>query len=553
MSKKYKKASKASSYFKPQVAEDSRGKNAVILTRVSSDRQVREWHWIESQETTVRDWSKTNSVNIVKVFKDEWISGKYDSREGIDSMIKFLDKENQKYINVDYVLVDDIDRVIRDVQWWWDINDKINDTWAKIHSLSQRLEDTPEGNFTTNLTMASKQYEREGGAKRTATRMRARLIAWYWTFYCPPWYEYVAIKAVDWRENKILILNPSLADIIRDWLNLFAEWTILNKTKLKDYFNERWVKWRIKWEKINQSYVDRILEKDRLLFYAWYIEYSEWNVGLKKAKHEAIIDMYTVSKITDRLNPKTNNLIHTRKDICETLILRWFLYCKDCDHKMTWSPSKNKMGNYYFYYTCRNKGCIQYWKSFNSTIVHSEFEDMLKKCSVTDKTIKLLEVIFNDLWKNKEWVQNQLLNDKKKRIGSIDIELNSLYKKLTSATNEKIIEIYENRIILLTEERKGLEWELLEDSKFNDENLTRLLDETKTVLANPKFIWEIWNIELKHLLIGVCFWWKLVYSKDSKLQTPEIPFIYKLSEELKDKKDNLVEAAGFEPASKSVN
>lgn len=54
-------------------------------------------------------------------------------------------------------------------------------------------------------------------------------------------------------------------------------------------------------------------------------------------------------------------------------------------------------------------------------------------------------------------------------------------------------------------------------------------------------------MELKHLLIGVCFWWKLIYSKETSLQTPEIPFIYKLSEELESMKNKMVGEAGIEP------
>jgi len=59
-------------------------------------------------------------------------------------MIDFLTKENKAYTKIQFVIVDDVDRIVRDVAGWREIKLKIQTTGAKIFSLKQQIEETPE-------------------------------------------------------------------------------------------------------------------------------------------------------------------------------------------------------------------------------------------------------------------------------------------------------------------------------------------------------------------------------------------------------------------------
>ena len=100
-------------------------------------------------------------MEIIGVFSDGGVSGKYISREGLDAMIEFLREQNKIYTKIHKVIVDDVDRIVRDVAGWREIKAKIEGSGAKIHSLKQHLDDTPEGRMIQSITMATKQYERE--------------------------------------------------------------------------------------------------------------------------------------------------------------------------------------------------------------------------------------------------------------------------------------------------------------------------------------------------------------------------------------------------------
>jgi len=77
-------------------------------------------------------------------------------------MIEYLKEENKEYTKISRVIIDDIDRIIRDVAGWREIKAKIENLGgAKIFSLKQDINDTPEGKMLQSITMSVKQYERE--------------------------------------------------------------------------------------------------------------------------------------------------------------------------------------------------------------------------------------------------------------------------------------------------------------------------------------------------------------------------------------------------------
>ena len=186
-----------------------KGDNVLIYTRVSSAKQMAEWNWLKWQETACKERTDRYGVNVVKVFSDGWVSGKYVSREGLDTMIEYLKEVNKTYTKVPFVIIDDIDRIIRDVQWRWEIKAKIEDLWwAKLFSLKQKIEDTPEGKMLQSITMSVKQYERENNARRTKDRQRQRLL---WGYYCfSPMQGYKFIKDSKWWRILVKVKEDAL-------------------------------------------------------------------------------------------------------------------------------------------------------------------------------------------------------------------------------------------------------------------------------------------------------------------------------------------------------
>ena len=78
--------------------------NGVIYCRVSSSKQVREGHGLEGQEKRCHDYASNNNYHVIKVFREEGISGGVIERPAMRRMLDFLDEQSGPTV----VIIDDI-------------------------------------------------------------------------------------------------------------------------------------------------------------------------------------------------------------------------------------------------------------------------------------------------------------------------------------------------------------------------------------------------------------------------------------------------------------
>jgi len=464
-------------------------------------------------------------------------------------MRKFLRKSNRKYTQIHYVIVDDIDRIARDVVIWTEVYEECKSLWIKIHSLKQKIEDTPEWKMIHQMIAVIKGYEAEANRRRVKDRMRARLLNGYWTFYPPDGYEYDKTN----KESKILIWNKN-APIIKEWLELFAKGIILTQADLVKFFNKKWMKTK-KWNKIHPSYVERLLTRDRLLFYSWYIYYPEWWINDPiPAKHKPLIDFKTAEKILQRLDPnKVIERKYQKEEILDMLPLRWLLIDPISWNKRTWWPSKNKKWNYYFYYTLRYK--TENWKSKTENVLnkklHQEFKEFLQQFSISKPLLKLIKEILKGILKDKLNYKKQWKANQTKRLREIEEEKKLIDKRITSLLKqwkEDKVEYYENKLIELEEEEKMIKENLAKPSE-EIIDIDKIFSNTLEFFINPAKIWDKLDYKLKREFVAILFDWKIYYNKKMGFQTPEIPVIFRDLKELLANNSQMVEVTGIEPVS----
>ena len=65
---------------------------AIIYCRVSSDRQVKEGHGLESQEERCRNYAKSQGYQTIDVFRDEGESGGLFERTGMKQVLACLEQ-----------------------------------------------------------------------------------------------------------------------------------------------------------------------------------------------------------------------------------------------------------------------------------------------------------------------------------------------------------------------------------------------------------------------------------------------------------------------------
>lgn len=126
---------------------------AVEYARFSSIGQREES--IDAQFRAIREYAGKNNVKIIGSFKDEAVSGKTDARDDFQRMISAILK---KEIKVDVVLVHKFNRFARSKYDSAIYKKRLKDMGVKVISVSQLIDDTPEGELLEGFLETIDQY-----------------------------------------------------------------------------------------------------------------------------------------------------------------------------------------------------------------------------------------------------------------------------------------------------------------------------------------------------------------------------------------------------------
>ena len=139
-----------------------KGLKAVGYVRVSTDEQAKEGFSLDVQESRVRSYCEAKGWDLVRVYRDEGISGKDLNRLGVQSLITDL-KSN----GVDVVVILKLDRLTRSIR---DLGLLIDDLFGGVAlaSVAEGFDSsTAAGEMVMNLLGTVAQWERKVIGERT--------------------------------------------------------------------------------------------------------------------------------------------------------------------------------------------------------------------------------------------------------------------------------------------------------------------------------------------------------------------------------------------------
>ena len=187
---------------------------AVIYCRVSSDKQVRHGHGLDGQEARCASYARERGLDVVKVFRDEAISGRLENRPAFNQLIDFIEASNDGYV----VIIDDLNRLARVVGGARALKLLIKGSGSTLACVNFEFEDSPENNYFETIVVATGEYERRKNRQRVMSRQRARLEAGYWVFAPPKGYRYEKIEG----HGKLLVPDEPNAKLIHEAISKFA-------------------------------------------------------------------------------------------------------------------------------------------------------------------------------------------------------------------------------------------------------------------------------------------------------------------------------------------
>ena len=508
---------------------------AIIYCRVSSDRQVKEGHGLDSQESNCRRYAVDKKYKVAKVFRDEGISGGTIDRPGIQAMLDYLedkaDKDNQ-YV----VIVDDLKRLARDVVGHIQLRKLIKSGNGLLESPSHTFEESPEGEFIETLLAATGQLEREQNKRQVKRRMKARLEAGYWPFYAPPGYKNAELKG-----GKSIIPFEPEASIIREALEGFA---IGKFQTIMDVTNFLHLKGFNHWKKGKRAYPEqakRLLQRE---VYAGYISYPKWEVKRRKGNHQPLVSPETFDKVQERLEERVH--APARQDLNKDFPLRGFVLCSECENPYTasWSKGRNKT---FPYYRCTSKDCSCRNKSVRADKMHEEFEKMLKKLKPREGILEVVKAELSYQWNKRLLDVNIVRQERQDKLDAVQTEIDEYIESIKLCSNPGVIKTIEEKIDALEAKKLRLGEKVERPKKHY--NFDDALDQVFEFLKDPHFVWKTGDLSERRLVLRLVFDEPLIYNRETGFGTAKFSLPVNVSCVTELDEMEVVEMPGVEPGS----
>lgn len=509
---------------------------AVVYCRVSGDKQVKEWFGLEGQEIQGIERCKKHSpqIEVVKVFREEWESGNLKVRPAFEECVAFLKEQNNKYIKITHFVCRELSRISRpsldDVGAAFEMEWRIKEHWVEIVDITGWMnDDTDEGKLMKVMTYAFAWYDRKMIDKKCKNGKRARLLDGYRPFsFVPMWYKRTNLDK-KWYVDEI---DWDVANILKQWLELFANDPNMWQMQLYDFLIKKWLKSPGTWKKIWKSYVEKMLQVHRLYFYAGYCIYPNWDVTeLVEGRHEGFISLETAEKVRGKILKGTKLSSGIKQD--DDFILKQLITCKGCGRKLTgWTTVKKKTGFWYSYYGCQLEWCPER-DHVPKDKLEQKLIDMIKAIEFPPEMIDLFDQTLLCVWgwKEKDWDREVLT--KKNRIKIIAWEKEKIEQYLLSGKGSVDLQTkMDEKWAELNQEERILT-EYIDNESLAKIEKNKRLKKIRELVKSPLFFRQQGDKSLRKQLIEVRFWDCLSYSKSQWLQTSDSPVLYNVLYDLK--------------------
>ena len=317
---------------------------AALYTRISTDSQAEvEFNSCETQEIKIRSFiSSQSDIEVFKAYSDQGYSGASIDRPSLQEML--IDIQNG---NIDLVISYKIDRLTRSPKDFYQLIELFEKHNVSFISVTERFDtSTPSGRLLRNIMLTFAQFERELISERIRDKMAERAKKGMWNSGNTP----LGYK----RENKVLVIEPKEAEIIRNIYEVYISTGSLSEVykdlKSKKMFHRNGLP-------LMNTRIEDIL---RNILYTGKILYKG---NVYKGIHNPII--------SDTLFEQAQ-LCHQRRirlrRVPNYALFPGLLFCKECGSAMS-SIFTNKFKNgrrvRYFYYRCC--GIVKRDRSFCST------------------------------------------------------------------------------------------------------------------------------------------------------------------------------------------
>ena len=319
---------------------------AVIYARYSSHAQREES--IESQLRVCNEYARREGIDVIKEYTDSAMSGTSDQRPAFQRMI--ADSAKRQF---EAVLVYAVDRFSRERYDAAIYRKKLKDNGVRIISVTQPIDDSPEGALLESLLEGLAEYYSKNLARGVKRGMRENALSCKAVGGLTP----TGYKVN--RETMKYEIDPEKAPIVKEIFDLYANGKSISA--ICEHCNSKG--WQTNRGKpFTRNSMSKML-RSRKYIGVYIFEDIEIEGGMP-----AIVDKEIFDKVQKRIEMGHRSQTRTHDDV--DFILTGKLFCGHCGKPMVGTSGTGKAGKVYYYYTCRNHG--------NKCTKHVERKDPLE-------------------------------------------------------------------------------------------------------------------------------------------------------------------------------
>ena len=389
------------------------GKKAVIMSRVSSDDQSRNYSLGAQEEALIRYCDK-NNISIVKKIREDHSAKDFNRPE----FQNFLSDLKHKRIAIDLLLFITWDRFSRNAPESYQMINRLNTYGVSPCAIEQPLDlSIPENKVMLAMYVVLPEIDNDRRGIKTRTGIIAARAQGRLPGRAPLGY----INARD-EQNKPIIIPSSHAQAVKYLFEEIGKGT--SQAMAIKLLHEKYG------VRVSKNRISQIL---RSIVYAGFIDvpaFDNEKARVVKGIHDPIISLEQFNKVQLVLDGKNARRgIQKPKAMREELQFRGVLQCEYCGSHVTGSASRGKSGKRHFYYHCNS--CKK--SRYRAEDVHSWVEKILAQFQLTSGAQELYTEIKKDLFEAKRDHRTVEMN-----VVTIENELNRL--------NAKRVEIQEKLI-----------------------------------------------------------------------------------------------------------
>ncbi|MFC1627467.1 recombinase family protein [Patescibacteria group bacterium] len=341
---------------------------ACIYSRVSSQEQAREGQSISTQIKLCQSYAKENKINIVSIYKDEGKSGLTTKRAGLQSLLE----EVMSKKSIDHVLVQDTDRLARNTLDHLSLKALFKKHNTTLISISQpMIDDSPEGRFIDTVLAGANALQSQITGRKTSKVMEQKAKAGWHPGYASPGYQNtINPKPTSNLDKKIITPHPTNGPLITQMFKLYSTsaHTLDSLTKKMKQLGLTTNTKKL----IGKSSVARCLNSP------FYYGALPWKDKIYPGKHKPLTTKTIWDNCQQVLATHNQHASRTRKHF---YLLRGYVYCNQCQHRLWAAPHKGSttIVHYYYCHQCR-KGTYTGIKDLEKQVAR-----WVSKLQVTDK------------------------------------------------------------------------------------------------------------------------------------------------------------------------